>query len=109
MKWTGFSLVLTLIFLMILGWALPSSPEASSPKISSYEGKLFTGPHDPDYKDYDLALQYRLISRIQQRYGVVLSPGSYSGYDLLEIESLIRVKKPHESLDPFLKMFPKSP
>ncbi len=109
MKWICFFLILLLTYSMAAAGPAPSGLKETDSRIIAYEGRLFTGPQDPDYKDYELALKNRLIKRIQQKFGVELSPGSYSGYDLLEIESLIRVKKPNEPLAPFLKMFPKSP
>lgn len=109
MKWIWFFLTLMLASSMSIGVSASSGPKAPTATIDVYEGRLFTGPQDPDYKDYDSALKNRLIKRIQQKYRVEFPPESYSGYDLLEIESLIRVKKPHEPLDPILKMFPKFP
>jgi hypothetical protein len=108
MKWIWSFLILMLAFSMATAGPGPSNSKTTGLRIDAYEGKLFTGPDDRDYKEYDLVLKNRMIRRIQQKFGVELSHGSYSGYDLLEIESLIRLKKPQEPLDPFLKMFPKS-
>lgn len=109
MKWIWFLFILP-IFLSIASVGSASSiSKTAAPRIDAYEGKLFTGPQDSDYKDYELALKNRVIRRIQQKFGVELPSASYSGYDLLEIESLLRVKKMNEPLDPFLRMFPRSP
>jgi hypothetical protein len=93
-----------------LVWAgsVPSSTKETGVRLSAYEGKLFAGSQDPDYQDYDLALREYLIRRIHKRFGIELDPKTYSGFDLLEIESLLKFKKSNESVDSFLKMFPKT-
>lgn len=101
------------IFVSILSFAaatLPpiSSPEAMESRPSAYGGKLFAGPDDAGYKEYDLSLRTHLANRIHKRYGVKLDTKTYSGLDLLEIEAFLRIKKSNELLEPFLKMFPKS-
>jgi hypothetical protein len=74
-----------------------------------YAGKSFTGTQDPSYLPYDLALREYMVDRINKRFGVALDPKTYSGFDLLEIESLFKYRKPDEPFDIFLKMFPKYP
>ena len=78
-------------------------------QFSAYDGKSFTGFRDPEYLSYDLALRDYLVKRINRRFGITLDPKTYSGFDLLEIESLLRCKKSGEPFDLFLKMFPISP
>ena len=102
-------LILALACTIAMAGPAPSGPKEMASRIYAYEGTLFTGPQDPEYKDYDLALRNHLIRRIHKRFGIELDPKTYSGFDLLEIESLIRFKKSNEPLDPFLRMFPKTP
>lgn len=109
MKPIWFVLILALVYSVVIAGPSPSGPKEMTSGIYTYEGKLFTGPQDPEYRDYDLALRNRLIKRIHKRFGIELNPKTYSGFDLLEIESFVRCKKSNESLDHFLKMFPKTP
>lgn len=100
--------ILTLLCSLVLAGSAPARPKETLSGISAYEGRLFAGSHDPDYQEYDSALREHLLRRIHKRFGIELDPKSYSGFDLLEIESLIKLKKSNEPLDPFLKMFPKT-
>jgi hypothetical protein len=50
-----------------------------------------------------------MVDRISKQFGIALDPKNYSGFDLLEIESLFKCKKSGEPFDIFLKMFPKRP
>ncbi len=77
--------------------------------LSAYAGKTYKSLEDPQYRAYDQALREVLTKRIRQRYGVVLDPKKYSGFDLLEISAFLKCKKPTESFDSFLKLFPKNP
>ena len=82
--------------------------EAGMPtRIATYDGKSFAGFQDPEYLSYDQALRDYLVKRIDQRFGIALDPKKYSGFDLLEIEALLKCKKSNEPFDMFLKMFPK--
>jgi hypothetical protein len=78
-------------------------------QLLAYEGRTFTGIQDPEYLSYDLALRGYVAKRISKRFGITLDPKTYSGFDLLEIESLFKCKKSGEPFDLFLKIFPKSP
>jgi len=80
-----------------------------SPQFISFHGKFFTGIQDPEFIDYDLTLRNYLTKRIIKRFGFILDPKTYSGFDLLEIESLFKCKKSAEPFEIFLKMFPKTP
>jgi hypothetical protein len=80
---------------------------AAPPQVLAYDGKTFTGFQDPEYLSYDQVLREYLVKRINREFGIALDPKKYSGFDLLEIESLFKFKKPNESYDTFLKMFPK--
>jgi hypothetical protein len=77
------------------------------PQLLPYDGKAYTGPQDPEYISYDQALRDYMIKRIKQKFGVELDPKKYTGFDLLEIEAVLKCRKSDEPLDIFLKMFPK--
>ena len=76
-------------------------------RIRAYQGRSFTGLKSSEYISYDIALRNYMVERIQRRFGVSLDPNKYSGFELLEIESLFRCKKSAEPFDLFLKGFPK--
>jgi hypothetical protein len=78
-------------------------------QLMDYGGKSYTGTQDPSYLKYDLTLREYMVDRIHKQFGIALDPKIYSGYDLLEIEALFKCKKPEESFDIFLKVFPKRP
>jgi hypothetical protein len=80
---------------------------ATPPQVLAYDGKTFTGFQDPQYLSYDQVLREYLVKRIDQEFGIALDPKKYSSFDLLEIEALFKIKKPDESFDIFLRMFPK--
>jgi hypothetical protein len=103
--------VFTMIFLISLLGVIPSSALANGmatpTQVLAYDGKTFTGFQDPEYLSYDQALREYLVKRIGREFGIVLDPKKYSSFDLLEIEALFKIKKPNESFDMFLGMFPK--
>jgi hypothetical protein len=76
-------------------------------QVLNYVGKTYGGVQDPEYISYDQALREYMVKRIKQKFGVELDPKKYSGFDLLEIEAVIRCRKSNEPLDIFLTMFPK--
>jgi hypothetical protein len=78
-------------------------------QLLNHAGKSYAGTQDPSFLNYDLALREYMVDRIGKRFGIALDPKIYSGFDLLEIEALLRCKKTTEPLDAFLKMFPKRP
>ena len=78
-------------------------------QLLDYAGKSYTGTQDPSYLNYDLALREYIVNRINKQFGIALNPKNYSGFDLLEIESLFKCKRSEESFDTFLKMFPNRP
>ena len=86
-----------------------SSDGSLKSRLLDHTGKSYTGTQDPSYITYDLALREYMVDRINKRFGVALDPKTYSGFDLLEIESLFKCKKSDEPFDMFLKMFPKYP
>jgi ABC-type oligopeptide transport system substrate-binding subunit len=78
-------------------------------QLLDHAGKSYAGSQDPSYLNYDLALREYMVDRIKKRFGISLDPKIYSGFDLLEIEALLRFKKAEEPSEIFLKKFPKSP
>ena len=76
-------------------------------QVLNYVGKTYGGVQDPEYISYDQALRGYMAKRIKQKFGVELDPKKYSGFDLLEIEAVLRCRKSDEPLDMFLEMFPK--
>ncbi len=107
------SIWFVLMFIAVL-WGFIITPTACSrdgsleSQLMDYAGKTFTGPRDPSYLAYDLVLREYMVDRIKKRFGVTLDPKTYSGFDLLEIESCFRFKKSDEPFEMFLKMFPKN-
>jgi hypothetical protein len=77
------------------------------PQLLPYDGKAYTGVQDPEYISYDQILRDYMVKRIKQKFGVELDAKMYSGFDLLEIEAVLRCRKPDEPVDTFLKMFSK--
>jgi hypothetical protein len=76
-------------------------------QLLAHVGKFYKGTQDPSFLTYDLALRNYMVKRISKRFGMTLDPKTYSGFDLLEIESLFKFKKSNEPFELFLKMFPK--
>jgi hypothetical protein len=106
LKW-----IFSLLFLSFLIGVAPSpilgKGITTPPQVLAYDGKTFAGFQDPEYLSYDQVLREYLVKRINREFGIALDPKKYSGFDLLEIESLFKCKKPSESYDTFLKIFPK--
>jgi len=106
-----FKWIFTMIFTLLCFCIIASSTQANdiffAPQLSGYAGKSYTGVQDPEYINYSSALQDYMVKRIHQQYGIALDPKTFSVFDLLEIESLLKCKKPEEPADLFLKMFPK--
>ncbi len=105
-KW----LLFALMFLLLSGVVQAQvSERALLARVWAYDGKIFETTKSPTYVSYDEALRNYMVVRIQREFGVRLDPKQYSGFDLLEIESLFKCKKPTESFDLVLKSFPKRP
>ena len=75
-------------------------------QILTYAGKQYAGTQDPEYVSYDQALREYMVKRIDKKFGIALDPKKYSGFDLLEIEALLKFKKADEPADLVLKQFP---
>lgn len=78
-------------------------------EVLSHAGESYKGVEDPAYISYDQALRAYMVERIKKDFGVALDPKAYSGFDLLEIEALLKCKKANEPVEDFLKGFPKHP
>lgn len=95
---------------LVFGLNVPGAYADKEPlqsQVLNYVGKTYGGVQDPEYISYDQALRDYMVKRIKQKFGVELDPKKYSGFDLLEIEAVLRCRKSDEPLDIFLKMFPK--
>lgn len=73
-----------------------------------YEGKHFKGVQDPEFQNYEMALRNYLSKHLKKQYGIEIDPKVFSGFDLLEMEALIKCKKRGEPIDSILKLFPRS-
>jgi hypothetical protein len=98
--------IIILFFCTIAAFALANNV-FYAPQLLPYDGKAYTGAQDPEYISYDQALRDYMVKRIKQKFGVELDSKKYSGFDLLEIEAVLKCRKSDEPLDVFLKMFPK--
>jgi hypothetical protein len=104
-----------LSILLALLWPLLTAPSVQgkdgqlSSEVLSHAGESYKGVEDPAYISYDRALRAYMVERINKEFGVALNPKIYSGFDLLEIEALLKCKKANESVEGFLKGFPKHP
>ena len=100
---------ITILWCCIITPPVHSREGSMKSRLLDHAGKYFTGTQDPSYLPYDLALREYMVDRINKQFGVTLDPKTYSGFGLLEIESLFKCRKSNEPLDMFLKMFPKYP
>jgi len=105
-RW-GFFLLFALGVFCLNVPATYADKEPLQSQVLNYVGKTYGGVQDPEYISYDQALRDYMVKRIKQRFGVELDPKKYSGFDLLEIEAVLRCRKSDEPLDMFLEMFPK--
>lgn len=99
--------------LLVVSWFVFMAPSSQgkngqlSSEVLSHAGKSYRSVDDPAYLSYDEALRACIAERIKKEYGVVLDFTKYSGFDLLEIEALIKFKKADERVEDFLKGFPR--
>jgi len=108
MKFKSIALVsMTILLFCTIGSFALANNVFYDPQLLPYDGKAYTGVQDPEYISYDQALRDYMVKRIKEKFGVELDPKKYSGFDLLEIEAVLRCRKSDEPLDIFLKMFPK--
>jgi hypothetical protein len=102
-----FPVSITFLCLCIIAASALANDVFFDPQLQPYDGKAYIGAQDPQYISYDSILREYMAKRIQQEFGIELDLKKYSGFDLLEIESLLKCKKPEEPADTILKMFPK--
>jgi hypothetical protein len=99
--------------LLVVSWFVFMAPSSQgkngqvSSEVLSHAGKSYRSVDDPAYLSYDEALRACVAERIKKEFGVVLDFTKYSGFDLLEIEALIKFKKADERVEDFLKGFPR--
>jgi hypothetical protein len=109
-KMIGSLLILTIfLWFCVIASSVYAKGSSMPSQLLDYAGKSYTDAQDPSYLNYDLALREYMVNRINKQFGIALNPKDYSGFDLLEIESLFKCKKSGEPFDIFLKMFPKRP
>ena len=76
-------------------------------EILDYAGRYFRDRSSPDYSSYDQEMSMYIAKKIKVEYNVDLDLTSYSAFDLLEIEALLKCKKMDESVEFLLKRFQK--
>jgi len=103
----AFVMISWLFLVPSLTFGASASDVFYDPQLLTQAGKTYGGVQDPGYVSYDQTLREYMVKRIKQKFGVELDPKKYSGFDLLEIEAVLRCRKSDEPLDIFLKMFPK--
>jgi hypothetical protein len=102
-----------LSILLIPSWLIFMAPSSQgkenflSSEVLSHAGESYRAVDDPAYISYDQALRTCVVDRIKKEFGIVLDPKTYSGFDLLEIEAILKCKKADEPVEAFLKGFPK--
>lgn len=98
--------------LLIVSWFVFMAPSSQakngqvSSEVLSHAGRSYRSVEDPAYISYDEALRACVAERIKKEFGVVLDLTKYSGFDLLEIEALLKFKKADERVEDLLKGFP---
>ena len=102
-----FSTLLILLGVVIMAPSSQGKDGQLSSEVLSHAGKSYPSVEDPAYLSYDEALRTCVAERIKKEFGVVLDLKTYSGFDLLEIEALLKFKKADERVEDFLKGFPK--
>ena len=99
------------ILACMLGLTLASSvhpqgpPTPHGPEILAYGGRFFKNPSSSEYSSYDQTMSMYVVKRIKRIYGVDLDYTSYSAFELLEIEALLKCKKSDETLESLLARF----
>jgi hypothetical protein len=103
------SILLTLLWPLITAPSVQGKDGHLGSEVLSHAGESYKGVEDQAYISYDRALRAYVVERINKEFGVALNPKTYSGFDLLEIEALLKCKKANEPVEEFLKGFPKHP
>ncbi len=81
------------------------APAFHGPGIVAYSGRYFANPSSAEYSSYDRRMSMYVAKRIKEKYDVDLDYESYSAFDLLEIEALLKCKRSDESVESLLKRF----
>ena len=93
---------------LISVFSLHAQAKAPESQLLTYAGKQYSGMQDPGYVSYDQVLREYMVKRIDKKFGIALDPKKYSGFDLLEIEAILKFKKAGEPAELFLKQFPRN-
>jgi len=81
------------------------APAFHGPGIVAYAGRYFANPSSAEYSSYNQEMSMYVAKRIKEKYAVDLDYKSYSAFDLLEIEALLKCKRSDESVESLLKRF----
>lgn len=103
------SILLTLLWPLIIAPSVQGKDGQLGSEVLSHAGESYKGVEDPAYISYDRALRAYVVERINKEFGIALNLKTYSGFDLLEIEALLKCKKASEPIEYFLKGFPRHP
>jgi hypothetical protein len=100
--------ILLLIISPVLIFApLMHAKKTSREGIVGYSGQYFKDPSSRNYSSYDREMSMCVAKRIKAQYNVDLDYTSYSAFDLLEIEALLKCKKSDEGVESLLTPFRK--
>jgi hypothetical protein len=103
------SVPLVLLWFVLMAPSVQGKDGQLGSEVLNHAGESYKGVEDPAYISYDQALRTYVVERIKKEFGLALDPKTYSGFDLLEIEALLKCKKTGESVEDFLKGFPRHP
>ena len=81
------------------------APASYGTDILAYAGRYFGDLSSPEYSSYDRKMSMHVAKRIKEKYHVDLDYTSYSTFDLLEIEALLKCKRSDESVESLLTRF----
>jgi hypothetical protein len=104
----GFFLFLVICFSALIFPSLvhtQRAPGSDGTGILAYAGRYFADPSSSEYSSYDRKMSMYVAKKIKAKYHVDLDYKSYSAFDLLEIEALLKCKRSDESVESLLKRF----
>ena len=106
MKGVALFLLICFSALIFPSWVhTQRAPGFHGPGIVAYSGRYFADPSSPEYSSYDRTMSMYVAKRIKEKYHVDLDYNSYSAFDLLEIEALLKCKRSDESVELLLTRF----
>lgn len=106
MKRISLFLVICLSAVMFPSWVYTQrAPAFHGPGIVAYAGRYFTDTSSAEYSSYDRDMSMYVAKRIKEKFHVDLDYKSYSAFDLLEIEALLKCKRSDESVESLLIRF----